>query len=659
MTDDNWYLLPAPAAWGQAERAAFIALARALSGPSPARDGPDVHAARRACLQTGQASLIAAANVLGDLASQGWSVIVDDGAVRVAPALSVADPVGEKDRIRRQELVKRNEQLSLPSVRKFITGMERPREYRGTFVSIFSLMRDGRDLAAALETAAGQAAGEPSALRAVVDPYVQPVATGERCRHTGLLLTDIWRYFRQTWTNYYATTPGRTLQLLIRDKAAPFHPVIGIAALSSAIVQISERDDWIGWQPGPFLASLAASPTARMARWAAGRLERGLSELYLDDLLQDGLYWPSLWDAPTPEAIERLVKEAKSRRRDHHRFVRQSDFKSKSGRADDAIWRQRAESDLFRSKRCLALADLLRARAALIPYLSPRPTADGLRKALADPQGRRAIAGILRRAKGESVGTEIADLAVCGAVAPYNAILGGKLVSMLATGPAAVRAYRDKYSGYESEIASAMAGRAIQRRANLVFIGTTSLYGSGSSQYNRIRVPADVLGGTDDIRFRELGRSKSYGTSHLSAESVTALVRLAEQSQTGVRVNSIFGEGVNPKLRKVRYGLDLLGWPAGELLRHGRQRIVYGISLAGNLLPYLIGAEDKPRYIFPTRSGDDVAKISEWWMQRWLARRIQSADVLAEVARHHADRPVNHGARVPLPPSDKPDDGLF
>ena len=184
---------------------------------------------------------------------------------------------------------------------------------------------------------------------------------------------------------------------------------------------------------------------------------------------------------------------------------------------------------------------------------------------------------------------------------------------MLAASPAAVRAYRDKYSGYESEIASAMAGRAIQRRANLVFIGTTSLYGSGSSQYNRIRVPADVLGGTDDIRFRELGRSKSYGTSHLSAESVTALVRLAEQSQTGVRVNSIFGEGVNPKLRKVRYGLDLLGWPAGELLQHGRQRIVYGISLASNLLPYLIGAEDKPRLHLPRavrrRRGQDLRLV--------------------------------------------------
>lgn len=103
----------------------------------------------------------------------------------------------------------------------------------------------------------------------------------------------------------------------------------------------------------------------------------------------------------------------------------------------------------------------------------------------------------------------------------------------------------------------------------------------------------------------------------------------------------------------------MLGWPAGELLQHGRQRIIYGVSLVDNLLPYLIGAEDKPRYILPAQSGNDVTKISEWWMQRWLAHRIQSGEVLAEVARHQVDRPVSHGARVPLPPVDKPEDSLF
>jgi hypothetical protein len=389
MTDDNWYLLSAPAAWGRTERAAFNSLARAVS-ESPDGVGADVEAARRACVVAGQATLAAAAHVLCDLAGQGWAVRAD-GEVRVLPAASVADPAREKERIRRQELVKRNEQLSQPSVRRFVATMEKPREFRGRFVSVFNLMRDGLDLRAALEQAAARSDSDPSALRAAVDPYIQPVVTGERCQHTGLLLTDIWRYFRHTWTNYYATTPGRTLLLLVRDRAVPFHPVIGIAALSSAIVQISERDHWIGWQPEPFLAGLVAEPTARMARWVAGRLERGLSEIYVDDLLQDGLYWPSLWDSPTPESIERLVKEAETRRRDHHRFVRQSDFKSKA-KGNPATWQQRAESDLFRSKRCLALADILRARAALIPFLSPKPTSDGLRKALEETQGKRAIA---------------------------------------------------------------------------------------------------------------------------------------------------------------------------------------------------------------------------------------------------------------------------
>lgn len=657
MTDDGWYLLPAPPAWGAAERRAFFALARAIRGSSAPGD-PPVKAARRACTDSGTASLAAAACVLCDLAGQGWEVAADN-EVRVKPAPSAAGVAEEKHRVRMQELLKRDEQLMRPSVRAFIVGVERPREYRGEFVSIFSLMRDGRELRAALEATAPAARHDPSALRAAIDPYIQVVAPGERCRHTGLLLTDIWRYFRHTWTNYYATTPGRTMQVLVRDRAAKFHPVIGIAALSSAIVQIRERDEWIGWQPDTFLAALAADPTARMARWVAARLERGLSELHLTDLIQDGLYWPTLWDAPSADAVDRLVKEAQARRRDHHRFVRQSDFKGRSGKADAAAWELRAETDLFRSKRCLALADLLRARAALKPFLWPKPTAEGLREALGDPQGRRAIAAMLRRAKAESVGTEIADLAVCGAVAPYNAILGGKLVSMLAVSPAAVRAYRDKYSGYHSEIASAMAGRPIQRRANLAFIGTTSLYGSGASQYNRVRIPAAVLGGAADIEFRQLGRSRAYGTSHLSSDSVTALVRLAEQSSGGARVNSIFGEGVNPKLRKVRTGLALLGWPAGELLQHGRQRIVYGISLVTNLLPYLLGADEQPGYVFELGADDDVERISGWWMQRWLAHRIQSEEVLAEVARHPADRPVTHGARVTLPMLEEQEDALF
>ena len=634
-----WIHLPTPQALHPAEARTFLAVARSLASPS-----------RRSATTTNDlerrhhSALVAATRVLADLVDQGWTVQVNGQRVAVRPPKGATDPAREKDRVRKQELLKRDEQLAVPSVRRFVAEMERPREFQGHFVSIFSLMRDGEALRAALETL--EPGDDPArCLRTVVDPYVQVVDPAERCAHTGLRLGDIWRYFRYTWSNQYTSTPGRTMLLLIRDRAAPCHPVIGIAALGSPIVQIKERDDWIGWQSTQFTGMLAKHPSARLAHWVNQRLERGLRDLYLDDLIEDGLYWPSLWSAPAEDAIERLRKESTARRDDHRRFVQRRDLKRRIEPADAEAWRVRAESDLFRSKRCLALADLLRSRAALLPFLSP-PTRAGLVMALADPEGRRAIADLVRRAKAETVGTEVADLTVCGAIAPYNALLGGKLVAALAVSPTVVRAYHERYGDYASVIASSMAGRPVHRRNNLVFVGTTSLYGSGSSQYNRLHFPAEMIGGHGRIEFRELGHSRSFGTSHLSSESVAALVRLSEQSRTGVRVNSIFGEGVNPKLRKVRDGLDLLGWPSEALLQHARQRIVYGVSLVSNLLPYLLGVETEPSYLLRRNVKDDVAKITDWWLQRWLSPRVRSAEVLDAVALHRSGRPSRHGARV-------------
>ena len=144
----------------------------------------------------------------------------------------------------------------------------------------------------------------------------------------------------------------------------------------------------------------------------------------------------------------------------------------------------------------------------------------------------------------------------------------------------------------------------IEREARLSFIGTTSLYGSGSSQYNRLFWPRSVMGGSTDDKmgFYELGRSRSFGTSHFSDETVTALVRLAQMHGSSVRVNSIFGEGVSPRLRKVRLGLAALGWPPNELLKHGRERILYGVPLVENLLEFSLGIDARPRVPRPARA---------------------------------------------------------
>jgi hypothetical protein len=637
----TWHELPTPASWNSHHTELFIDVAGAL-----ARDPHGLEAARAtsAALEVADTSLAAATHVLCDLAAQGWRVLVQDAAaVAVAAPQIDLDPITEKDRVRRQELLKRDEQLATLAVKRFIAGMERPREFRGEFVSIFSLMRDGAPLARDLATHRGALPDDP-VWRTIIDPYVQVVRRGERCMHTGLRTSDIWRYFRHTWTNQYTSTPGRSMMILVRDRAAAYHPVIGIAALGSSIVQIAERDRWIGWEPTQFLIQLRNAPTAAMARWITNRLDRSLRELYVDDLIKDGLYWPGLWSRPTETAVARLVSEAKTRRLAHQRFARAADLKND---ASQHGWRIRAESDLFRSKRCMMLAELLRAQSALMPYLRPRPTKQGLTRALDDPLASRMVVWLLRRAKADSVGTEIADLTVCGAIAPYNALLGGKLVGMLAVSPTIVREYHERYKERPSEISSALAGTPVRRRSNLVFVGTTSLYGSGASQYNRLRLPKEVIGG--EIVFRQLGRSRSFGTSHLSKASVHALVALAQQSRNGVRVNSIFGEGVSPKLRKVREGLDILGWPSEHLLQHHRQRIVYGVSLVENLLDYLMGIETEPRYVYSNTCGDDIHRITNWWYERWLRNRVHSDNVLVDVASHSNTRPVQHGARVATP----------
>lgn len=633
--------LSVPAGWTSSQRNRFLEWVREackadddlVEAPIPLRN-PSVKAAY---------------SVMADLINQGWELSCEPTEILVRAPIVNGDPVAERERVRRQELLKRDEHLRRESVRRFIERMETQRRFGSTHVSIFSLMRDGRDLAAALRKVEVHEGERLTALRSALDPYVQVVAAGARCEHTGLRLTDIWRYFRLTWTNQHTSTPGRTLMLLVRDRSAPGHPVIGIAALGSPIVQLKERDDWIGWQRERFLDEAQGHPTRKLATWIWKRLEQQLGELYLADLERDGLYWSSLWDNPTDDAIAKLEQEATRCRAEHRRTANPTDLKAKVDLSDNEALVRRATTPLFRSKRCQALAGLLRSRAALLPTFSDGATPTALSAALAQRESRDAIGAILRKAKGDAVGTEMADLTVCGAVAPYNELLGGKLVAMLSASPTVVRAYADRYGGSAGEIASGMAGRPVVRRNRLVLIGTTSLYGANSSQYNRLSMPGQVLGGRSPIEFKRVGRSRSFGTSHLSARSVDALVRLVEEA-SGVRVNSIFGEGVNPKLRKVRHGLDLLGWPSDDLLQHGRQRIIYCVSLVDNLLPYLLGLDTEPKYRFRSNVGADTAKLVDWWATRWLERRLRSEETLTRIESHRSiDEPKSHGARVVLP----------
>lgn len=650
MTTPKYIPLNLPSGTPRNERQGYLRLCRLLAAQPPSAPSSRTHDEWMAFAKLGdlyiQPTLAAAAHTVIDLVAQGWSVQVDRLGPLFSPPAPRSDRDAEKERIRSQEHLRRDEQLRKPSVRRFVLGMEQPHVHCDRLVSIFNLMRDGRELSAALdEDPTGQAA---------IKPYVQ-IVDDSTCALTGFRLQDIWRYFRHTWSNAYASVPGRSMSILIRDAATPFHAVIGLAAVSSPIVQIAERDTWIGWETDTFVQSLSDEPTEKAARWVASRIDVQQDGIYVQDLLRDGVVQPSDLTAPTEDAIARLKADAERYRQRHHRSASIRQVRS----IDRGDWVARAETDLFRSKRAAALAEALDVRMVLGLHLLPEPSVEGLRRTLQDARARTQLRRLVRKARGERVGTVIADLTVCGAIAPYNALAAGKLVGALAVSPTVLAAYERKYKR-PSEIASSMAGRPIVRESRLSLIATTSLYGTGSSQYNRLFWPAEVLDGPAGERmgFHELGRSRSYGTSHLTDESVEALLRLSVLNDSSVRVNSLFGEGVSPRLRKVRLGLSALGWPTDDLLKHGRERIIYGVPLVRNLTDYSMGIDASPDYLLSTQIQDGDRRIGAWWLGRWAANRAAQQPVRDSLQAQRLTRPVAHAARVRLPDDDNADDQL-
>ena len=170
-------------------------------------DEADVEALRRSFLRSlrglapqTRVRIEAYVCVLADLAKQGWQIRLQGEQVEGLRPESHLDTAREAKR--RQLASRRNEQLREPATRTFVFSMERGHIHRGRRVSIFSLFRDGRELATTIDARRRSAADDPEATLPI-KPYVQIAERPGTCEHTGFELTDIWRYFRHTWSTPY------------------------------------------------------------------------------------------------------------------------------------------------------------------------------------------------------------------------------------------------------------------------------------------------------------------------------------------------------------------------------------------------------------------------------------------------------------------------
>lgn len=575
-------------------------------------------------------------SVLIDLSLQGWIFDIENGSLTLKME---NDNLDDKQKLRYRLSAEKNAQFKTPSVAAFIKQMESNKHYQGNEISIRNLIGDKLFLIHQIQN--GQR---------VCDPYIQLV-TNDRDDLTGYKLSDIWRYFRYTWSIPYKTMPGRNLFYLVRDRLQPYHPVIGIFALGNSVLNLTVRDDDIGWTVEAIKKNMAKKTEdtvceqiiagtdgrcvktkiskavesdrehiSRATKYAdqmypllLKNIEEAISEIYLKDLK-----YHRNTKYPTQEKIDELLLMAAE-------YAEKSINNRNNERTP--VWEEEAKSNLFKRKRAAELAKLLDTKR-IFNEAKGATNFDKLNQLLSYEAGRKAIHTALIANRKRKIGSNMMDIIVCGSIPPYNELLGGKLISILSCSPKVISDYTNRYKKQVSEIASRMKGKRVIRDSKLVYLGTTSLYAVGSSQYNRIKVP---LNNDRFLEFRKMGVTEGFGTVFFSKETTSLFSRLLELQDGGKKINHVFGEGTSPRFRMISRGLSGIGIRAEAFLKHYSPRIVYSINLANNTNEYLLGFDEDVDYGYdlnnPVVIQQKTQELIDYWYNRWLTTRLTTVDI--------------------------------
>lgn len=580
---------------------------------------------------------MASLSVLIDLSLQGWIFDIDKHSLTLKME---NDNLDDKEKIRYRLSAEKNAQFKTSSVANFIKKMEESKGYRGENISIRNLIGDKNILIEHIQNGSR-----------VCDPYVQLVTSGKD-ELTGYKFSDIWRYFRYTWSIPYKTMPGRNLFYLVRDRLQPYHPVIGIFALGNSVLNLTVRDDDIGWTveaiknnmnprveeticeqiisgtDGKKIKTKISKPLETKEEYVARAtqyadkiyplLRKNIEDAIFDIYLKDLGYHRNTKN-PKQEKIDELLLMAAE-------YAGKS-INNKNNEVSPK-WEEEAQSNLFKRKRASELAKLLETKC-IFNAGNGTTNFEKLRELLNNEAGRKAIHTALIANRKCKIGSNMMDIIVCGSIPPYNELLGGKLISILACSPKVVRDYTYRYRNQTSEIASRMKGKRVVRDSHLVYLGTTSLYAVGSSQYNRIKVPVE---GGNSLEFRKMGVTEGYGTVFFSKETTTLFSKLLELQDGGKKIGHVFGEGTSPRFRLISRGLTCIGVKAEAFLKHYSPRIVYSINLAKNTNEYLLGFDKDVDYGYDLSDTmiveQKTQELIDYWYNRWLTKRLTTVDIV-------------------------------
>ena len=607
-------------------------------------------------------SFQACCSLLADLLAGGWHVGLGlEGFLISKPDYSTAFTGNNleetKEKMRRVQKINRDKHMKSVEIQRFIQRMEKPRKIGNEEKSILDLIDNGKELAEIFKDISQlDEEKKISLLKKIINPEIvicypeDPLFREEQnnCPYTGLRLGDIWKYFRLTWSNEYKSVPGKSFPILIRNAARPNKPIMGIAMLRSAALADEAREDAIGWTDEETIRKKIYSKEIEID-FLVKALVDCLNE-QIDNIRSDDFDFlnSKLIKEPNEDVIKKLkqtYEDEFNRRKSDLKNEKKKPPKISSFEPED--WMKESEEAVFKKKRAIKLSKFLEIRKAFNEVKIQKDPARGYATLIhpSNKKGNELISAALREIKTKALAENIMDLGVCGAVAPYNELIGGKLIAALMGSTEVRTLFKSRYNGkkykFPSIIASSSKGKAVYRDANLMCLTTTSLYGVASSQYNKIKflkkdypeLETDVIW-SEAKKNKQSQKTKGQGVYHFSNETSKLLSILTLKKLKYVEVNHKFGEGTSPKLRKARVGIDcLLDYSKSNIqldtfFAHSMQRKNYIFFHEKNILKKIIDQKKN----FSNIMSSKAENITSAWLKRWLIKRINRDETLEKLA---------------------------
>ena len=194
------------------------------------------------------------------------------------------------------------------------------------------------------------------------------------------------------------------------------------------------------------------------------------------------------------------------------------------------------------------------------------------------------------------------DAYVLGAIPPYNALLGGKLIACLLRS----RDIYDDFATAYGDTKGIISGKG--KQARLLCVTTSSSMGR-SSVYNRLKL--------DGVKYMDsIGYTGGWGHFHIPDQLFVELRDYLRTRDHTYADQHSYGQGPNWRLRTTKAALSALGFRE-NMLRHGVRREVFVSKLAENAMDILRTGHGEP----DTSSLLSAQEIAQLGIERWMKPR--------------------------------------